>query len=59
GAGAVVTEGKRFGPGVLVLGAPARVARALAPEEIAALRRNAQHYVERCGYYKENLVRVG
>ncbi|MGI4858023.1 MAG: gamma carbonic anhydrase family protein [Janthinobacterium lividum] len=59
GAGAVVTEGKRFGPGVLVLGAPAKVVRTLTPDEIAALRRNAQHYVERCRYYKENLVRVG
>lgn len=59
GAGAVVTENKRFGPGVLVLGAPAKVARALTPDDIAALRRTAAGYVERCRYYKENLVRVG
>jgi carbonic anhydrase/acetyltransferase-like protein (isoleucine patch superfamily) len=46
GAGALVTEGKRFPPGSLILGAPARVARALAPEELQRIRVNAEHYIE-------------
>src|SRR5215475_929556 len=45
GAGAVVTEGKTFPGGVLLLGAPARVARELSPEERAALEMSAEHYV--------------
>ena len=46
GAGAVVT-GKMDAPdGSLVLGNPARVVRPLTQEEIAGLRRNAEHYVE-------------
>ena len=46
GAGSVVT-GKMDAPdGSLVLGNPARVVRPLTQEEIAGLRRNAEHYVE-------------
>lgn len=46
GAGAVVT-GKLDAPdGTLVLGNPARVVRPLTEEEIAGLRKNAEHYAE-------------
>ena len=46
GAGAVVT-GKTDAPDdSLLLGNPARVVRSLTPEELAGLRRNAEHYVE-------------
>ena len=45
GAGALITEGKEFPDGVLIIGAPARVARALKPEESAMLKRASQHYV--------------
>ena len=46
GAGAVVT-GKLDAPdGSLVLGSPARVVRPLTEEEIAGLRKNAEHYTE-------------
>ena len=46
GAGAVVT-GKTDAPdGSLLLGNPAKVARPLTPNELAGLRRNAEHYVE-------------
>ena len=45
-AGSVVT-GKTDAPdGSLLLGNPARVVRALTPEELAGLRQNAEHYVE-------------
>ena len=46
GAGAVVT-GKTDAPdGSMLLGNPARVVRALTPEELAGLRRSAEHYME-------------
>ena len=46
GAGAVVT-GKTDAPeGSMLLGNPARVARALTPDEIAGLRESAEHYME-------------
>lgn len=45
GAGALVTEGKEIPDGSLVLGAPARVARALSNIEVEGLRRSAEHYV--------------
>ncbi len=45
-AAAVVTEGKMFPPGSLIVGSPARVVRALTETEIAGLRRSAAHYVE-------------
>ena len=38
GAGALITEGKRFEPGSLIVGAPARVIRPLTDEEKAAIR---------------------
>ncbi len=45
GAGALVTEGKEFPDGMLIVGAPARVVRALTPEQIEGLKRSADHYV--------------
>ena len=45
GAGSLVTEGKCFEDGKMILGAPARVMRDLAPEEIAGLARSAAIYV--------------
>lgn len=46
GAGALVTQGKRFPPRSLILGSPAKLARELTEEEVAANIRNARHYVE-------------
>jgi len=45
GAAALVTEDSIVPPGSLVLGIPARVVRALLPEEIERVRRAAQPYV--------------
>lgn len=45
GAGAVVT-GKTHAPaGSLLLGSPAKVAKTLTPDQIADLRRDAEHYI--------------
>lgn len=52
GAGSLVTKGMKIPPGSLVLGAPARVLRALTPEERAALRESAEKYVQVAAAHK-------
>lgn len=51
GAGALVPEGKQFPPGVLILGAPARVIRELTADEQAKILWASQNYVERSRMY--------
>lgn len=46
GAGALVTEGKTFPAGSLIVGSPARAVRVLDDAARAALRVSAAHYVE-------------
>ena len=46
GAGALVTGGMDAPDGSLVLGNPAKVVRPLTEEEIAGLKKNAEHYAE-------------
>ena len=55
GAGALVTEGKEFPDGVLIMGSPARVVRELTPEQIERLARNARQYVENARRFKAGL----
>jgi carbonic anhydrase/acetyltransferase-like protein (isoleucine patch superfamily) len=43
-AGAVVSPGKRVGPGEMWAGVPAKLQRAVKPEETAFIARNAPHY---------------
>jgi carbonic anhydrase/acetyltransferase-like protein (isoleucine patch superfamily) len=57
-AGAVVTEGKEFPDGSLIMGAPARVVRPLTPEQIDGLKESAQHYVDNARRYRDGLRRV-
>ena len=45
GAHALVTKEAHIPPGSLVMGMPAKVMRALRPEEIAGIRTWADHYV--------------
>jgi carbonic anhydrase/acetyltransferase-like protein (isoleucine patch superfamily) len=51
GANALVTENARVPAGSLVLGVPARVVRALRPEEIEGIRASAESYQERAAMY--------
>jgi carbonic anhydrase/acetyltransferase-like protein (isoleucine patch superfamily) len=55
GAGALVTEGKTFERGSLIVGAPARVVRQLTDEERKALRISAEHYAEKAQRYAAEL----
>ncbi|MCK6625049.1 MAG: gamma carbonic anhydrase family protein [Anaerolineae bacterium] len=47
GACALLTQGKEFPPGSLIIGAPAKVVRELTPAEIEGNRRAAEEYVKR------------
>lgn len=52
GANSLVTEGKEFPAGSLIIGSPARVARALTPEEIERNRLSADTYVKRAAAFQ-------
>jgi carbonic anhydrase/acetyltransferase-like protein (isoleucine patch superfamily) len=58
GAGSLVTEGKEFPDGSMILGSPARVVRALTPEQIAGLQHIAQHYVDNAARYRQGLKKI-
>jgi len=55
GAGSLVTEGKEFPDGSLIVGSPAKVVRQLTPEQIEGLKRTAEHYVQNAQRYKNGL----
>lgn len=59
GARSLVTEGKEFPDGSLIMGSPARVVRPLTPEQIEGLRRSAAHYVENARRYRQGLKTTG
>jgi carbonic anhydrase/acetyltransferase-like protein (isoleucine patch superfamily) len=44
-----------FPDGVLLIGAPARVARELTPEQIDMIKLSAQHYVDNAKRFKAEL----
>ena len=58
GAGALVTAGKVFPDGSLIVGAPAQVARPLRPDEIEGLRRSAAQYVDKARRFRAGLKKV-
>lgn len=55
GAGSLVTEGKEFPDGVLIIGSPARVARDLSGEELSHLAVAARRYIDRARQYRKAL----
>ncbi|MCH8616345.1 gamma carbonic anhydrase family protein [Sphingomonas sp. SM33] len=55
GANALITEGKRFEEGGLIVGAPARLIRPLTDAEKAGLRLSAAHYAEKAARYASGL----
>ncbi len=55
GAGSLITEGKRFERGSLIVGAPARVVRKVTEEERQMLRASATHYAEKAQRYAREL----
>lgn len=59
GAGALVTEGKAFPAGSLIVGSPARAVRSLDEKALAMLSASAAHYVARARAYAAGLRQVG
>ncbi len=59
GAKALVTQHSRIPEGSLVLGAPARIVRALTPEERGELKTWATKYVATAAYCLEHSINVG
>ena len=53
GAGALVTQGKTFPAGSLILGSPAKAVRSLTDEEIEAMKKNTENYVRHAAEEKE------
>lgn len=53
GAGSLVTQGKEFPEGVLILGNPAKVIRELTEAEIESIQRSADNYVRLSKKYKK------
>jgi carbonic anhydrase/acetyltransferase-like protein (isoleucine patch superfamily) len=58
GAGALVTEGKTFPDGSMILGSPAKAVRQLTPEQIEGLQRIAQGYVQNAERYRRGLKKI-
>lgn len=59
GARSLVTEGKEFPDGSMILGSPAKVVKMLTPEQIEGLRRSARHYIENAERYTKGLKKTG
>lgn len=45
GAGSLITQNKKFEPGKLIMGSPAKAVRDLTLEEIESIKHNAQEYL--------------
>ena len=56
GANALVTEGKEIPDNSMVLGSPAKVVKTLSPEQGAAIRTGAFHYVENAECFARDLT---
>lgn len=55
GAHSLITEGKQFPDGVVIMGSPAKVVRELNDDDRAKLRANAERYVRRARRYLQEL----
>jgi carbonic anhydrase/acetyltransferase-like protein (isoleucine patch superfamily) len=53
GAGALVTEGKTFEDGQMILGSPAKAVKPLTDEQIAGLKLSAETYVGNARRYRD------
>jgi carbonic anhydrase/acetyltransferase-like protein (isoleucine patch superfamily) len=58
GAHALITEGKQFPDGVVIMGAPAKIVRELEATDRAKLRANAERYVQRAQRYLQELRQI-
>ncbi len=59
GANSLVTEGKEFPDGSMIMGSPAKLVRQLAPEQIAGVHGIGGHYVANGKRFKAGLKKIG
>jgi carbonic anhydrase/acetyltransferase-like protein (isoleucine patch superfamily) len=59
GANALVTEGKEFGDGMLIVGSPARAMRPLGETELALMKASAEVYVANFRRFRDGLSLLG
>jgi len=59
GAHALITEGKHFPDGVVIMGSPAKAVRELTDDDRTKLRANAERYVQRAKRYQQELQAAG
>jgi carbonic anhydrase/acetyltransferase-like protein (isoleucine patch superfamily) len=59
GMGSIITVGKQFPEGSLIIGSPARVIRALEPDQVQNIGRDAESYQRNGPRYKKGLKRIG
>lgn len=55
GAHTLITEGKEFPDGVLIMGTPGKIVRELNADDFARMRANAERYVARAREYQKQL----
>jgi len=58
GANALVTEGKAFEAGSLIVGSPARAVKTLDPDKRAFLKASADHYIANAHRFAKGLKRI-
>lgn len=58
GAGSLVTEGKEFPDGSMILGSPAKAVRQLSVEQIEGLKRSAAAYVDNARRFRAGLRKL-
>ena len=58
GANALITEGKTFEAGSLIVGSPARAIKTLEPDKRAFLKASAEHYVANAHRFTKGLKRI-
>jgi carbonic anhydrase/acetyltransferase-like protein (isoleucine patch superfamily) len=56
GAGSLVTEGKVFPDGSMIMGSPAKVVKALTQEQILGLQKAALGYIDNAKRFAQTLV---
>lgn len=59
GANTLVTEGKEFADGAMILGSPARVARSLNERELAMLKMSSATYVHNQTRFRGAMKQIG
>jgi carbonic anhydrase/acetyltransferase-like protein (isoleucine patch superfamily) len=58
GAGSLVTEGKEFPDGSMIIGSPAKVVKALTPEQMTGIEAIAGRYVKNAERYQKTLKKI-